>query len=314
MRGESHEQKLAPSARGDLVRAEAAHGWAESLPKLGGFWQYNQTVVAPLSEVLALLQRLAPLELAESWDNVGLLLEPIRLTEAAPLSAALLTIELTPEVLSEALALGARLIVAYHPPIFQGLKRLRTSDPAQRALIGAIADGVAVYSPHTALDAAPDGVNDWLLDAFGAGERTPCLPHPLDPRSGAGRAVRLTTPLKLSEAVARLKRHLGLAQLRVSAAPAHADDAAPIESVAVCAGAGGSLFEKLAAYDLFVTGEMRYHDVRARALGGSSVLLSEHTHTERGFLPILAKRLSLELHDRVAFHVSQCDREPLVFV
>jgi putative NIF3 family GTP cyclohydrolase 1 type 2 len=82
----------------------------------------------------------------------------------------------------------------------------------------------------------------------------------------------------------------------------------------VCAGAGGSVFEKLAGYDLFVTGEMRYHDVRARAASGSSVVLCEHTHTERGFLPVLAERLSLQTSNRVMFHVSRCDREVLSFV
>jgi dinuclear metal center YbgI/SA1388 family protein len=271
-------------------------------------------VTAPLSEVLAVLQRLAPLEFAEAWDNVGLLLEPIPVNETPPLEHALLTIELTTEVVAEAEALGAQLIVAYHPPIFQGLKRLRRSDPAQRALLGCISRGITVFSPHTALDAAPDGLNDWLLDAFGAGTRSVCLTHPVDARFGQGRAVRLAQPLALSEAVAQIKHHLGLSQLRVSPAPAHESDACIIRSVAVCAGAGGSVFEKLSGYDLFVTGEMRYHDVRSRALSGSSVVLCEHTHTERGFLPVLAERLSTETNQQVSFHVSRCDREVLSFV
>jgi dinuclear metal center YbgI/SA1388 family protein len=260
---------------------------------------------------LAVLQRLAPLPLAESWDNVGLLLEPVPVADAAPLAHTLLTIELTNEVVDEAEQLGAKLIIAYHPPIFHGLKRLRSSEPAERALLSCVARGIAIYSPHTALDAVPGGVNDWLLDAFGAGERGPGVPHPADPRCGQGRFVRLAAPMPLSEALARIKRHLGLSQLRVAAAPGHAGDASPIRSVAVCAGAGGSLFEKLPPFDLFLTGEMRHHDVRARAEGGSSVVLCEHTHTERGFLPILAERLSAATGSKTSFHVSRCDREPL---
>lgn len=260
------------------------------------------------------MQRLAPLEFAEAWDNVGLLLEPVPLSEVPPLAHALLTIELTTDVVSEAVALGAGLIVAYHPPIFQGLKRLRSSHAAERALLDCVSRKIAVFSPHTALDAAPDGVNDWLLDAFGPGLRSVCLPHPADGRFGQGRAVRLAQPLALSEAVAQIKSHLGLAQLRVSPAPAHQGDANAIRSIAVCAGAGGSVFEKLSGYDLFVTGEMRYHDVRSRALRGSSVVLCEHTHTERGFLPVFAERLSIETQQQVTFHVSRCDREVLSFV
>lgn len=267
-------------------------------------------MTAKLSEVLAALERLAPLRYAEAWDNVGLLLEPVPVASAAPVSSALLTIELTGEVVAEAETLGATLIVAYHPPIFKGLKRLRAGDPAESCLLRCLAGGISIYSPHTALDAAPEGVNSWLLDAFGEGERAPCVPHPLDPRYGSGRALTLTRPLTLSEALPRIKQQLGVAQLRVAASAAHAAGT-PIRTIAACAGAGGSVFEKLPHFDLFLTGEMRHHDVRERALAGSSVVLSEHTHTERGFLRVLAERLALETAGAVTFHVSRCDRDPL---
>jgi dinuclear metal center YbgI/SA1388 family protein len=285
---------------------------SESLPKERDLWHYNRAVPVQLSEVLATLQRLAPLQFAEPWDNVGLIVEPVPVARAAPLSRALLTIDLSDEVADEAEALGAKLVIAYHPPIFSGLKRLRSSQPSESPILRCIAHGIAVFSPHTALDAAPDGVNAWLLEAFGAGERGPCVANPIDARYGQGRFVRLKEPLLLADAVDCIKRHLGLSQLRVAAAPRHEGGAGLIRSVAACAGSGGSLFEKLSDYDLYLTGEMRHHDVRARAIEGSSVVLAEHTNTERGFLPLLAQRLSAETGGAVAFHVSQCDREPLV--
>lgn len=285
----------------------------ESLPKERELWHYIRAVTAKLSEVLAALERLAPLRFAEPWDNVGLLLEPELVASAEPLASALLTIELTTEVVAEAEARGATLIVAYHPPIFKGLKRLRASEPSEAALLRCLSRKISVYSPHTALDAGPEGVNSWLLDAFGAGERAPCVAHPLDPRFGPGRKVTLARPITLSEALPRIKQQLGLTQLRVAASAAHAAGA-PIRTIAACAGAGGSLFEKLPHFDLFLTGEMRHHDVRERALSGSSVVLSEHTHTERGFLPVLAARLALETAGAVTFHVSRCDRDPLALV
>jgi len=268
-------------------------------------------VPAPLSALLAAAERLAPLSFAEAWDNVGLLLEPTPVAAAPTVAAALLAIDLDDDVVSEAEALGASLIVAYHPPIFQGLKRLRSSAPGERSLLRCAARGIAIFSPHTALDAAPGGVNDWLLDAFGAGLRQPCLPDARDLRFGPGRSLRLDEPITLSEAVSALKAQLGIAQLRVAAAHPHADGERRIRSIAVCAGAGGSLFDKLPSHDLFVTGEMRHHDVRARVLSGSSVALSEHTHTERGYLPLLAARLTEETQGSVTFHVSSCDRDPL---
>lgn len=284
---------------------------SESLPKERDFWHYNRAVTVPLSEVLAALERLAPLTFAEGWDNVGLLVEPTPVSQAAPLGNVLLTIDLSDEVVAEAQSLGAGLIVAYHPPIFQGLKRLRSSVPAERAVVRCVAGGIAVFSPHTALDAAPAGVNVWLTESFGAGTRGPCVPSPADARYGQGRFVRLDQPISLTQAIEAIKQQLGLQQLRVAAAAAHATDAAVIRSIAVCAGAGGSLFEKLAGYDLYVTGEMRHHDVRARAESGSSVILSEHTHTERGFLPVLAEQLRAQT-PAVTIHVSQCDRDPLI--
>jgi dinuclear metal center YbgI/SA1388 family protein len=267
-------------------------------------------VPAPLQQILASLEQQAPLGFAEPWDNVGLLLEPVPVADAAPIAHVLLTIDLSDDVVNEAEALGATLIIAYHPPIFQGLKRLRSSEPAERAVLRCAARGIAIHSPHTALDAAPQGVNDWLLDAFGPGERAPCLPHATDPRFGQGRGVRLAAPLSLADALSCIKLHLKLPQLRVAAAAVHASGGL-ISRIAVCAGAGGSVFEKLSGFDLYLTGEMRHHDVRTRAAAGSSVVLCEHTNTERGFLPVLAERLKLSVGSGVQFHVAACDRDPL---
>lgn len=262
----------------------------------------------PLSEVLSCLERLAPLGFAESWDNVGLLLQPKPSSRTDALATALLTIDLSDDVVDEAERAGAGLIVAYHPPIFQGLKRLRHSEPAERVLLRCAAAGIAIFSPHTALDAAPGGVNDWLLDAFATRERWPCLPHPQDARFGQGRGGRLIEPLTLSDAVARIKAHLGLELLRVAAGAG----AKRIERVAVCAGAGGSVFERLSDYDLLLTGEMRHHDVRSRAQQGTSVVLCDHTNTERGYLPVLSEALARETSGRVTLLISACDRDPLL--
>jgi len=114
----------------------------------------------------------------------------------------------------------------------------------------------------------------------------------------------------LAEAVTRLKAHLGLASLRVATAGTHAAGT-PIKRIAVCAGAGGSLFEKVHDADLFVTGEMRHHDVLAKLRAGSSVILSEHTHTERGFLPEFGRRLQSLAEGAIEVLVSERDRDPL---
>ncbi len=264
----------------------------------------------PLTAVLSTLETIAPLRHAAPWDNVGLLLQP---TADASVRRVLLTIDLTEPVVEEALEGAIDLIVAYHPPIFGGLKRLTQAAARQRALLIAARRGVAIYSPHTAADAAQGGVNDWLLEGLGAvRDVTPIEPATANgeptPGVGMGRVARLDAPAPLHALLTRLKAHLGLDHLRVAAAARH-EAGAPVERVAVCPGAGGSLFEGLRGPDLFVTGEMRHHDVLAKVAGGASVVLTEHTNCERGWLGRLASRMrdALELDVRV----STRDHDPL---
>jgi dinuclear metal center YbgI/SA1388 family protein len=121
-------------------------------------------------DVCHVLAATAPLDVAEEWDNVGLLIGD----EAAPVGGLLLTIDLTEPVLAEATAAGADMVMAYHPPIFRPISRL-TSSAAPVALAAARA-GVAVYSMHTALDAAVGGTNDVLAGALGVEALRPLVP------------------------------------------------------------------------------------------------------------------------------------------
>ncbi|KAH0344229.1 NGG1p interacting factor 3, partial [Aureobasidium melanogenum] len=121
---------------------------------------------APFSKaVVGAMRKLYPEALADkSWDNTGLLLEspfdPIR----RQMNSALLTIDLTKAVADEAIERGDSIIVAYHPIIFRGLKSLSLADTQQQTLLRLAAEGISVYSPHTAIDCAPGGLGDWLAD------------------------------------------------------------------------------------------------------------------------------------------------------
>lgn len=260
-----------------------------------------------LSEVVATLQNLASLEWAEPWDNVGLLVEPTD----EEVSGILLTIDLTEAVLAEARACQANLVIAYHPIIFTGLKRLTQSSVGERIVIEAIRANISIYSPHTALDAARWGVNDWLIQAFGTGTVTPIVPLPGAPTgTGLGRIVQMEQPQKLENLIAALKKYLRVTHLRVAAASRHASGTL-IGSAAVCAGAGGKVFQSCATADLLLTGEMRHHDILARVAAGTSVILADHTNTERGYLPHLAQWLADCLDGSLKVTVSAQDREPL---
>ena len=124
------------------------------------------------------LEPLAPLELAESWDNVGLLAGD----ESAPCGRLLLCIDLSEAVIAEACKFGANLVMAYHPPLFKPINRLVSSSTATDRLMWlAISKGLAVYSMHTALDAAEGGTNDVLARIVGLVEVEPLTYVPAGP-------------------------------------------------------------------------------------------------------------------------------------
>jgi len=258
-----------------------------------------------LREVVATLEALAPPALAEEWDKVGLFLWPGRVP---PIRRILLTIDLTPEVAREAIRRGTDFIVAYHPPSLEPFRRLDSAHPRVAALRKLRDRKIPVYSPHTALDAVPGGVNDWLADALGEGRRRAIVPHPgaRDRLTGQGRLVSLRKPVALGVLLRRLRRHLGVRSLRIARAPGRGR----IKRVALCAGSGASVLRGVEA-DVYLTGEMKHHDVLDAVSRGIHVVLSEHTHTERGYLPRLRLRLREALGGKVRIELAGADREPI---
>lgn len=117
-----------------------------------------------LKALLSSLNDFASLSFAESWDNVGLLVEP---SPPHTVNTLFLTNDLTEEVMEEALQKKADCILSYHPPIFRPMKRITWKTWKERLVIRALENRVAIYSPHTAYDAAPQGVNNWLAKGLG---------------------------------------------------------------------------------------------------------------------------------------------------
>lgn len=117
-----------------------------------------------LKAVLDVLEQLAPLSLAESWDNVGLLVEP---SKPRPIKTVMLTNDLTMAVMDEAVMMNCDLIISYHPPLFRPFKRLVQKDWKQQLAVRALEGGIAIFSPHTSWDSVIGGVNDWLVGGMG---------------------------------------------------------------------------------------------------------------------------------------------------
>ncbi len=147
-----------------------------------------------LSTIITALEGIAPLSLAETWDNVGLLTgDP-----SQNISGILLTIDYTQAVAEEARNKKCDLVVSYHPPIFHALKRV----VAGSLVFDAIRRGVAIYSPHSALDVSDGGTNDMLADVLGLASRQALRVGALNPSQ-----YKLVTFVPV-EAVERVSRAL----------------------------------------------------------------------------------------------------------
>ncbi|KAJ3160604.1 NGG1 interacting factor [Geranomyces michiganensis] len=274
-----------------------------------------------LKNVTKCMEKIAPLKLAEaSWDNVGLLIE-------APFprpgtNSVFLTIDLTAPVLDEALKNPkVGVIVSYHPPLFQKFRRLTLSDDKQSIALRCAASGVSVFAPHTSLDNCLHGINDWLASGLGEGKTEVINKIESPPAgqegAGSGRVHTLAAPVQLTELVARVKKHLGLKHVRLATALAHAAPGATVRTVGICAGSGSSILGGTSS-DVFFTGEMSHHDVLAALAQNTSVILCEHTNTERGFLSqVLQPRLQALLREEdetVTVVCSTVDKDPLEIV
>lgn len=266
--------------------------------------QINQGM--KLQAILQELQNFAPTILAESWDNVGLLVDPI---SEVPIKNILLTNDLTEEVVEEAISLNTGLIVSYHPNIFQGMKSVSSRSWKERVVINCIKNNIAVFSPHTSWDAVKGGVNDWLAKALPIAESVPLLPNATNPTIGSGRKCKLSTAITIKDVVEKIKTHIGIPHVRLALAKNKTTED-KIKTVALCAGSGSSVLNGVWS-DLYLTGEMLHHDILDATQKGIHIVLCNHSDSERGFLTEFKTTLQDMLQNNVQVFVSKCDRDPL---
>ncbi|XP_075156491.1 NIF3-like protein 1 [Haematobia irritans] len=265
----------------------------------------NMSEGLQLKDVTSKLELFAPLSYAEKWDNVGLLLEPYN---QKAVEKILLTNDLTERVMKEALEKKVDMIISYHPPIFSPLKRITQRNWKERIVSMCLGNGIALYSPHTAWDATLGGVNDWLASALPVKNVQPIqtLANCDDPNVGSGRIF--STKISLDNAIKAVQKHIGL-DVHVAMGVEHSSDT-DLKKVAVCAGSGASLLRGVKA-DLYITGEMSHHEVLDANHNNVSVILCNHSNSERGFLRTFQPKLDDMLNGLCEVIVSESDEDPI---
>ena len=207
-----------------------------------------------IKEVLYALEEFAPLPLQEDYDNAGL---QVGLTETE-VSGALLCLDVTEEVIDEAIMKKCNLIVSHHPLVFRALKRVADENMVQRCVMKAIINGITIISMHTNLDNAVGGVNHKIAQKLGL-----CNVQILDPKNvagiegGSGVMGMLPQPVGAREFVDIVK-----STFHVECVQANQLLDRKIQKVALCGGAGAFLLGKAVkeGADAFITGEMHYHE------------------------------------------------------
>ncbi|XP_051927855.1 NIF3-like protein 1 isoform X2 [Hippocampus zosterae] len=137
-------------------------------------------------------------------------------------------------------------------------------------------------------------------------EKPPRLGH------GQGRRSVLDEPVTVATAVKKMKSHLGLSHLRLALGQGRTQESF-VRTVAACAGSGASVLSGVQA-DLYVTGEMSHHEVLDAVARGTSVILSDHSNSERGYLSVFRQKLTERVPADVVVMVSKADRDPLEVV
>ncbi|MCU0558896.1 MAG: Nif3-like dinuclear metal center hexameric protein [Desulfobacterales bacterium] len=258
------------------------------------------------SVIARILERIAPAAMAEAWDNVGLQVgDP-----GAKVARIWVALDAGPEVVRAAGDAGIDLIITHHPLIFRALKQIDLGTPTGAAIGHALRHQLAVVSLHTNLDSAPGGLNDLLGRRLGLRRMRPLSRAPAAAAGtgpGIGRVGDLPRPQRLEALALRVKRRLDAPLVRLAG-----DPRTLVRSVAVATGSGGSLVPDFlrSGAQVFISGDLGYHDARAVEYAGRCLIDVGHFHSERLMKEALVERLRAEFaRRRMAVRVQACPLE-----
>jgi len=243
------------------------------------------------------MSEIAPLRLAEDWDNVGLLLGD----RSAPARRIMTCLTITPAVVEEAEQENADLVIAHHPLPFKPLAKINTDSVAGELVWRLCRAGVALYSAHTAYDSAVGGINDQWCEALGIVQRLPLIatlpPNPAISDAnpiGAGRFGDLPQPRRAIELLDAAAAFSGATRPRLVGDPERM-----VRRVGVACGSGGSFLgaARRVGCEFLLSGEATFHNCLEAENTSVSLGLVGHYASERFAMKSLARRLQTSLEN-----------------
>ncbi|MBK9338111.1 MAG: Nif3-like dinuclear metal center hexameric protein [Lewinellaceae bacterium] len=259
-----------------------------------------------IQNIITVLEAVAPPHLQESYDNAGLLVG----NPDTPLTGVLFCLDSTEAVVAEAKSKGCNLIVAHHPIVFRGLKRLNGATYIERTVMQAIRDDIALYAIHTNLDNVhQQGVNAKIAEKIGLLRTSILAPKPGMTDIGAGLLGELEVPMDEQAFLHHVKRALQSGCVRHTALRGRV-----IQRVAVCGGSGSFLLPEVlrAGADAFVTADFKYHeffDAEGR------VVIADVGHFESEQFTIeLLRDIIREKFSNFALHLTEVRTNPVFYL
>ena len=243
-----------------------------------------------VSEMVDFLHTFAPPSLAESYDNVGLLIGD----SEQNIKKIMVTMDVDESVAEEAAQVGADMIVSHHPLIFKPLSKIVKQDAVSRTAVSLIKHDIALFAMHTNFDSVQSGLGDLFLDKVG--ETLHRAPMEGNETNGIGRVAELQNKTTLSDMLAHLKQTFSLPSVRYVG-----NDHKIISKIAVCNG-GGAEFVYLAkelGVDCYISGDIKYQHARFAFENDIALIEIPHYSAEIIFIEYVAKILSEQFADCV---------------
>ncbi len=200
------------------------------------------------------LEELAPLHLQENFDNAGLIVG----NADTEIRGVLFCLDVTEEVIEEAIALQCNVVVSHHPIVFTGLKKITGQHHVERTVIKAIQNGILLYAVHTNLDnVLHHGVNQHIALRLGLKNIEILHPKPGTATIGSGVLANVDPPVSVEKFFEQLKQRMQLTHFKYTK-----NQLTSISRVAICGGSGAFLIHtaKQAKAQIFITADVKYHD------------------------------------------------------
>ena len=254
-----------------------------------------------LKELCDFFEELAPMALAEDYDNVGLLVEG----ETDEISKIIIALDADEQTVCEAEKAKAQLILTHHPIMFRPVNRLTESEGGQRTIRRLLQKGIGLFAMHTNFDSAENGLCDVFLDAFGSFKSRQSFSGE---NYGIGRIGQLEQPCTLKALLQRGKEAFcPSGNLSYVGEPS-----AIVETVAVCNGGGADMI--FDAFELgahvYISGDCKHHHARFAYENGIHLIQVNHYDAEVIFCELLKNCIQKNFGDRVEAVVSAREESP----